>query len=133
ENRLWDRTWGLIVCEEDSPIYALCDWRNITQASRHTPILAICAPSSTPYEIIMELKRLFPRNKTHYKVIFEKKWTVGLHQSNEQLFKIPRRVASALPNGFYLAGDWMVLPALEGAVRSGINASHVLMQDVIET
>lgn len=127
--KLWDITWGLIVCDEKSPIYALCDWRNISKVSKDTPILAICSPFATADEVIAELKTLFPLNKTNYKVIYEKKWTVGLHQFNENFFKIPREIIINLPSNFYLAGDWMVLPALEGAVISGKKVVKLLIKD----
>lgn len=127
---LWDMTWGLIICDDNSPIYALCDWRNISKASKETPILAICEPSVTKEEVVAELKRLFPLKKTDYKIIFEKKWTIGLHQPNENLFKIQRDIASILPKNFYLAGDWMVLPALEGAVISGARAAKILIKNL---
>jgi protoporphyrinogen oxidase len=128
--KLWDNTWGLIVCDDKSPIYALCDWRNISKVSQNTPILAICSPFANPDEVIAELKMLFPLNKTDYKVIYEKKWTIGLHQSNENFFKIPREIISSLPNNLYLAGDWMVLPALEGAVISGKKVAKLLIKNL---
>jgi hypothetical protein len=127
---LWDNTWGLIICDEKSPIYALCDWKNITKASKNTPILAICSPVSTPDEIVTELRNLFPKNKSNYKVIFNKKWILGLHQSNAEFFTTPKVITNKLPKGFYLAGDWMVLPALEGAVISGNKAAKLLLKDI---
>ncbi|MCX6661149.1 MAG: FAD-dependent oxidoreductase [Euryarchaeota archaeon] len=127
---LWDFTWGLIICDEKSPIYALCDWRNIVKASKNTPILAICSPFSAKDEVIAELRRLFPFNKTDYKVIYEKKWSVGLHQCNENFYKIPREIIGNLSSGFYLAGDWMVLPALEGAVVSGKKVAKLLIKNL---
>jgi hypothetical protein len=128
KEKLWDLTWGLIICDEKSPIYALCDWRNISSVSKNTPILAICSPFVTSEEIIFELNRLFPSKKNKYTLVYEKKWIVGLHQSDENFFRIPRQLIDKLPNNFYLAGDWMVLPALEGAVISGKKVVKALMK-----
>jgi len=129
-DKLWDITWGLIVCDEKSPIYALCDWRNISRVSKNTPILAICSPFATADEVIAELTMLFPLKERDYKVIYEKKWPLGLHQSNEKFFKIPREIIIGLPSNFYLAGDWMVLPAMEGAVISGTKAAKLLIKNL---
>jgi hypothetical protein len=127
--RLWDKTWGLIIGEE-SPIYGLCDWKNVTKAQRETPLLAICSPFVNRDEIILELRNLFPNADLKAKIIFEKKWTLGLHQPNAEFFKIRKKVLEGLPDGFYLAGDWMILPALEGAVISGRKSAELLIGDI---
>ena len=128
--KLWDVTWGLIICENESPIYALCDWRNISNASKDTPLLAICDPSVSSDDVIAYLKKLFPLNQAEYKIIFEKKWTIGLHQPNETLYKIQKDIMNNVPSNFYVAGDWMVLPALEGAVISGVRAATSLIKNL---
>ena len=71
----------------------------------------------------MELKELFGKDLT-YSIIHEKKWDVGLHQPDENLFIIRKKIKEDLPKNFYLAGDWMSLPALEGAVISGLKAAE---------
>jgi hypothetical protein len=127
--RLWEKTWGIVICKEKSPIYAICDWKNVIPASEKTPILLICSPFANKEDIISELKNLFPKNNSHCKIIYEKKWTIGLHQPNKEFFIIRKKVAKNLPKGFFLAGDWMVLPALEGAVLSGIKAAKLLLNE----
>jgi protoporphyrinogen oxidase len=127
--RLWEKTWGIVICKEKSPIYAICDWKNVIPASEKTPILLICSPSANKEDIISELKNLFPKSKSHSKIIYEKKWTIGLHQPNKKFFINRKKVAKNLPKGFFLAGDWMVLPALEGAVLSGIKAAKLLLNE----
>ena len=129
-NRLWQGTWGLIIYDEKSPIYAVCDWRNVMDVSENTPILVICSPRASAEDVTEELKRLFPMHKKDYAVLFEKKWKVGLHQCNQNLYKIPREIRGSLPHGFYLAGDWTILPALEGAVLSGRKAAHLLIKNL---
>jgi protoporphyrinogen oxidase len=128
--KLWDKSWGLIIAEEKSPIYILCDWKNVTHASKDTPIIAICSPLASNYEIVSELGNLFKKLKPQCKIIFEKKWTVGLHQPDEQFYNIRRKVIKDLPKGFYIAGDWMTLPALEGAVISGIRSAKLLVNEM---
>lgn len=126
--KLWDNTWGLIISEEKNPIYALCDWKNITDAHRDTPLLTICSPYASIDEIIHEFRVLFPGINPQCKIIFEKKWDTGLHQLNPEFFKICEKVSRNLPDGMYLAGDWMTLPALEGAVISGTKAVQLLIR-----
>lgn len=132
EPKLWTKTWGLVISKEESPIYALCDWRNVTNLHKTTPILSICNPDSTKDEIISEFRNLFPQViGSKIKIFYEKKWNVGLHQADELLFKIPKVIKEYLPPGIYLGGDWMVLPALEGAVISGENSAQLLINDLI--
>ena len=80
-------------------------------------------------EIISEIKNLFSKLKPQCKIIYEKKWTVGLHQHNEQFYNIRKEVLKELPEGFYIAGDWMTLPALEGAIISGTRSAKLLIKD----
>lgn len=128
--KLWNKTWGLIISEEKNPIYALCDWKNISKTTKDVPILAICSPYVSTDEIIQEIGILFPKNKLECKILFEKRWVVGLHQPGPEFFKIQKKVIESLPNGFYLAGDWMILPALEGAVISGIKSVQLLTAEI---
>jgi len=127
---LWDKTWGIIISKDKSPIYALCDWKNVISANRNTPILAICSPYASTNEIVSELKNIFPKHKLQCNIIFEKKWTVGLHQPNVQSYQICKSISKELPNGFYMAGDWTIIPALEGAVVSGIKSAKLLINEI---
>jgi len=127
DKKLWDKTWGLIICEEKSPIYAICDWKNVTDAKADTPILIICSPFANKNEIISELGRLFIDLNPQFKIIYEKKWDVGLHQLNGEIIKIRKKINMEMPEGLYLAGDWMAIPALEGAVISGKKAAKSLI------
>jgi protoporphyrinogen oxidase len=128
--KLWDKTWGLIVCEEKSPIYALCDWKNVMKASKKTPLLAICSPFVKSDAILSEIQKLFPKVHLNGKVIFEKKWEVGLHQANKEFFTIPKKILCNIPQQLYVAGDWTILPALEGAIISGTKAVQSFIGDV---
>ncbi|MFX1420616.1 MAG: FAD-dependent oxidoreductase [Promethearchaeota archaeon] len=128
--QLWQKTWGLIIVQEDFTIYALCDWKNITKANEKTPILLICSPDAETNEVLSNLKYLSPDEDSKFKIIDEKKWEIGLHQANEDFFKIPKFIKNYLPKGVYLAGDWTVLPALEGAVISAQKSIKQLINDI---
>ncbi|MGF3555198.1 MAG: FAD-dependent oxidoreductase, partial [Thermoplasmatota archaeon] len=128
--KLWSKTWGLIISEESSPIYALCDWKNINLITEDKLFLAICSPNASADEIINGLMSLFPKINSQYEIIFEKKWEIGLHQPNPDFFKTREEVLKKIPKDFYLAGDWMILPALEGAVLSGMKAARQLIEEL---
>jgi len=128
--KLWDKTWGVIVLDEESPIYAICDWGNIVEESKNIPILLICSPFASKKEILSEIRRLFPKSNLKLNIIFEKKWDVGLHQPGSQIYQIRKSILGNLPKGFYMAGDWTILPALEGAVVSGIRSAELLIREL---
>ena len=128
--RLWRDTWGLIISEENCPIYALCDWGNVIRSKNHTPILSICSPYAKKEDIINNIKNLFPSINNQLEIIYEKKWDIGLHQQNPNSYNILKNIVDDLPAGFYLAGDWTILPALEGAVLSGRKAAQKIIKDI---
>ena len=122
--QLWEKTWGLINIEQQSPVYALCDWRNVMNADKNSPILAICSPYANEDEILAEMHRLFRRYNPTFSIIYKKEWDIGLHQADADFFTIPKVIQEHLPEGLYLAGDWITLPALEGALISGGKAAE---------
>lgn len=130
DKKLWEKTWGLIICEENSPIHAICDWKNVTDAKADTPILVIGSPFANKNEIISELERIFIDLQPQFKIIYEKKWDVGLHQLTGDSINNCKKITMYLPNGLFLAGDWMVIPALEGAVISGKKAVKSFINNI---
>jgi len=127
DEKLWGKTWGLVIYKKDCPIYLICDWKNISNTKIEAPILCICSSNIKKNQITSELKKLFDKNKCNFSIIYEKNWEVGLHQPDEKFFIIRKKIHENLPDNFYLAGDWTALPALEGAVISGLKASKNLM------
>jgi protoporphyrinogen oxidase len=121
--KLWRDTWGLVINKKDCPIYLICDLKNVTNYELETPLLCVCSSNINKYQLISELKELFGNNLI-YSIIHEKKWDIGLHQPDENFFIIRKKIKEKLPKNFYLAGDWMSLPALEGAVISGLKAAE---------
>ncbi|MEF8848261.1 MAG: FAD-dependent oxidoreductase [Candidatus Thermoplasmatota archaeon] len=119
DKKLWKKTWGLVIPKEKCPLYILLDWKNITKTKKETPFLAIGSASATKEEIIDNLQTLFPDYNSKFKIIYEKRWSVGLHQPNGDFYDIRNEIIKNLPSNFCLAGDWMVLPSIEGAVISG--------------
>lgn len=128
--KLWEKTWGLIVLNQNSPIYALCDWKNVLNVNKNSPILAICDPYKDKDQIIDEIKKMFPNEKEDYKIIHEKLWDIGLHQADKNFFLLQKTMNRDILKKIYFAGDWMNLPALEGALLSGVKASKLLLEDL---
>ncbi len=116
--KLWKDTWGLVITDEGNPAYILLDWTNVTE-KKDEPVLIIASSLSSKKDIKETLKKLFSEKKPDFEIIYEKKWDVGLHQQDEKFFKTRGEILENLPNNFFLSGDWMILPALEGAVISG--------------
>jgi len=129
--KMWHKTWGLIILNENSPIYALCNWNNVLNIKENSPILAICNPYEDKNRIINEIKKMFPGGEEDCKIIHEKLWDVGLHQADKNFFSLQKSIHDDISKQIYFAGDWMELPALEGAVRSGFKASKLLIKDFI--
>lgn len=132
KNNIWKETWGLIILNEKSPIYAICDWKNVMDVKENSPILAICDPYEDKNTIIDEIKKMFQSEEENCKIIHEKLWDVGLHQADKNFFLLQKSIQNDFSKKIYFAGDWMDLPALEGAARAGFKASNSLIKDLIE-
>lgn len=127
--KLWHNSWGLIINNKESPIYLLCDNSNVTKNYKNIPIVAVCSPETSSKQALNELKKRFNNKKLECITLFEKKWDIGLHQPDEEYFKIRKEIKNKSPENFYLAGDWMSLPSMEGAVTSGYKVANSIMKN----
>lgn len=125
KNNICKKTWGFININENSSIYAVCDWKNVLKVKDNSPILAICDPYADKNKILVDLRKMFP-NEKDVNILYEKKWDVGLHQADKNLF-LYQSVQKKFSNRIFFAGDCMDLPALEGALKSGFKASRSII------